>query len=52
MIEVYGAHNEYLVTASAELIDEVGDMAVYCAQVDLAQLTQECTLKVTFLFVY
>ncbi|XP_034244454.1 uncharacterized protein LOC117647067 [Thrips palmi] len=45
MVEIYGAHNEYLMTASAELIDEVGDMAVYCAQVDLTQLTQECTLK-------
>ena len=50
MVEVYGAHNEYLKTTSAELIDELGDMAVYCAQVDLSELTQECSLKVRFSF--
>lgn len=45
MVEVYGAHNEYLKTTSAELIDELGDMAVYCAQVDLSELTQECSIR-------
>lgn len=45
LIEVYGAHNEYLMTVSADLIDQVDDMAVYCADIAINQLTQDCTLK-------
>ncbi|KAK3925101.1 ATPase PAAT [Frankliniella fusca] len=45
LVEVYGAHNEYLKTVSADFVDEVDDMAVFCAEMTINQLTQNCTLK-------
>ena len=45
IIEVYGQHDEYLSTVSADFLDEVDDMSVYCAEISLTQMARECTLK-------
>lgn len=45
MIEVSGAFGEYLTTVATELLDEIDDTSVFCCDLKLSQLTQECTLK-------
>nr|CAD7435209.1 unnamed protein product [Timema monikensis] len=45
VIETHGKFGEYLNTTSAEFIDEFNDMAVYMADIPIAQPSSECSLK-------